>query len=164
MASQKFIPPVKESGVEPPQCPLEKGVTGSSVKSKSLKKAGIDIAAFGKGWPGGTLSDREMVELYSRSRINLGFSGIGSSRRLCHLKGRDFEVPMSGGLYLTQDHPELELVYKVGGRFKLAALIQKRLSELLEGARPLVEREPGMTNIEIVSSPRTTRNVTCSPP
>ena len=30
------------------------------------------------------------------------------------LKGRDFEVPMSGGLYLTQHNPELALVYKVG--------------------------------------------------
>ncbi len=43
-----------------------------------------------------------------------------------------------------------ELVYKVGGRFKLVALIQKRLNELLEGARPLVERKAGMTNIEVV--------------
>lgn len=43
-----------------------------------------------------------------------------------------------------------ELVYKVGGRFKLAALIQKRWGELLEGARPLVERKPGMTAIELV--------------
>ena len=30
------------------------------------------------------------------------------------LKGRDFEVPMSGGLYLTQDNPELRLVFDVG--------------------------------------------------
>ena len=43
-----------------------------------------------------------------------------------------------------------DLVYKVGGRFKLAALIQKRWAELLEGARPLVERRPGMTDIEVV--------------
>lgn len=43
-----------------------------------------------------------------------------------------------------------ELVYKVGGRFKLAALIQKRWGELLEGARPLVERKAGMTDIEVV--------------
>ncbi len=43
-----------------------------------------------------------------------------------------------------------ELVYKVGGRFKLAALIQKRWAELLEGSRPLVERKPGMTDIEVV--------------
>ncbi len=43
-----------------------------------------------------------------------------------------------------------ELVYNVGGRFKLAALIQKRLVEMVEGARPLVERKPGMTDIEVV--------------
>jgi len=43
-----------------------------------------------------------------------------------------------------------ELVYNVGGRFKLAALIQKRWQEMLEGARPLVDRKPGMTDIELV--------------
>ena len=43
-----------------------------------------------------------------------------------------------------------EIVRKVGGKFKLTALIQKRLVELLQGARPLIEREKGMTNIEVV--------------
>ena len=43
-----------------------------------------------------------------------------------------------------------QLVYAVGGRFKLTALIQKRMTELLEGARPLVERKAGMTNMEVV--------------
>ena len=32
-----------------------------------------------------------------------------------------------------------EIVNKVGGRFKLTALIQKRMLELMDGARPLVE-------------------------
>ncbi len=42
-----------------------------------------------------------------------------------------------------------DLVNKVGGRFKLASLIQKRMRELMFGARPLVE--PGkMTPAEIV--------------
>ena len=43
-----------------------------------------------------------------------------------------------------------ELVHKVGGRFKLTALIQKRLVELMQGARPLVERKRGMTDMEVV--------------
>ena len=43
-----------------------------------------------------------------------------------------------------------QLVYNVGGRFKLAALIQKRWQEMLEGARPLVDRKPGMTDIELI--------------
>jgi DNA-directed RNA polymerase subunit omega len=42
-----------------------------------------------------------------------------------------------------------EIVNKVGGRFKLTALIQKRLLELMDGARPLVERE-NMTDMEVV--------------
>jgi DNA-directed RNA polymerase subunit omega len=42
-----------------------------------------------------------------------------------------------------------EIVNKVGGRFKLTALIQKRMLELMDGARPLVERE-NMTDLEVV--------------
>jgi len=43
-----------------------------------------------------------------------------------------------------------EIVNKVGGRFKLTALIQKRMIELMEGARPLVERDPHWTDLETV--------------
>ncbi len=41
------------------------------------------------------------------------------------------------------------IVNKVGGRFKLTALIQRRLGQLMEGHRPLVERN-GRTDLEIV--------------
>ena len=43
-----------------------------------------------------------------------------------------------------------EIVNKVGGRFKLTALVQKRLSELLQGSRPLIENTEGKTMLEIV--------------
>lgn len=79
-----------------------------------LAPAGVEVACFGPRWPAGPLSDEELVRLYSRSRINLGFGGVASSRRLTCLKGRDFEVPMSGGLYLTQHNPELEQVFDIG--------------------------------------------------
>ena len=43
-----------------------------------------------------------------------------------------------------------EIVTKLGGRFKLTALIQRRLRELvIDGARPLVERH-GRTDLEVV--------------
>lgn len=43
-----------------------------------------------------------------------------------------------------------EIVDKIGGRFKLCALIQRRLKEIVVGqARPLVERE-GRTDLELV--------------
>jgi len=42
------------------------------------------------------------------------------------------------------------LVNKVGGRFKLASLVQKRMGELLQGSRPLIENTGNMTLMEIV--------------
>lgn len=39
---------------------------------------------------------------------------------------------------------------KVGGAFKVSALIQKRMVELMEGSRPLIENTEGMTMMEIV--------------
>lgn len=41
-----------------------------------------------------------------------------------------------------------EIVNKVGGRFRLCALIQRRLVELMDGARPLVERN-GRSDLEL---------------
>ncbi len=43
-----------------------------------------------------------------------------------------------------------EIVNKIGGRFRLTALVQKRLGELLQGARPLIEDAQGKTMLEIV--------------
>jgi len=79
-----------------------------------LRSLGIPVEAYGSGWPNGPLPLEEMVRLYSRSRINLGFAGIAGHRDAFCLKGRDFEIPMSGGLYLTEHHPELERVYDIG--------------------------------------------------
>ena len=42
------------------------------------------------------------------------------------------------------------LVKKVGGKFRLTSLIQKRLRELMEGSRPLIEDTEGLTQLEIV--------------
>ena len=42
-----------------------------------------------------------------------------------------------------------DLIDKLGGRFKLTVLIQRRWLELLQGARPMVEAED-MTEMEIV--------------
>jgi spore maturation protein CgeB len=80
----------------------------------ALRDAGIRVEAFGPGWPSGPLSTEEMVRTYSRSRINLGFGGVAGHRETYCLKGRDFEVPMSGGLYLTEEHEELSPFFEVG--------------------------------------------------
>lgn len=42
-----------------------------------------------------------------------------------------------------------EIINRVGGRFRLTALIQKRWLDLLQGSRPLVD-PAGKTEMEIV--------------
>ena len=51
---------------------------------------------------------------------------------------------------MIEELKSTDLVNKVGGRFKLTALIQKRLAELISGSRPLIEDTEGKTNLEIV--------------
>jgi DNA-directed RNA polymerase subunit omega len=51
---------------------------------------------------------------------------------------------------MVEELKSTNLINKVGGRFKLTALIQKRLDELVQGARPLIEDAEGKTMLEIV--------------
>jgi DNA-directed RNA polymerase subunit omega len=51
---------------------------------------------------------------------------------------------------MIEDLKSTDIINKVGGKYKLTALIQKRLAELMEGARPLIEDTKGKTQLEIV--------------
>jgi DNA-directed RNA polymerase subunit omega len=51
---------------------------------------------------------------------------------------------------MIEELKSTDLVKKIGGRFKLTALIQKRLTELMQGSRPLIEDTEGKTQLEIV--------------
>lgn len=99
-----------------------------------LESHGIHIETYGFGWPNGPLTGEDMVRMYSKSRINLGFGGvIGLSNTYC-LKGRDFEIPMSGGLYLTEYHPELESFYDIGSEI----VTYRNFGDLVEKIRFLL--------------------------
>ena len=59
------------------------------------------------------LSDDELIALYSRTRINLGFSTCGNTHqdgpgaRIVQIRLRDFEIPMAGGFYMVEHLDEL---------------------------------------------------------
>lgn len=114
----------------------------------SMIAAGLDICAYGPGWirqpmqflwrlPGGyrltrkfhqltnygrhfgpELDDDEYVQMYSRARIALGFSqvgsGTGSSAGIRQVRLRDFEAPMCGAFYLAEQFEELADFYEPG--------------------------------------------------
>jgi spore maturation protein CgeB len=74
----------------------------------------VDTSAFG----GPRLLQTDLVKNFSQSRISLGFATAGNSHlsntRLTHLRLREFEAPMSGALYLTEDQPELAEYFEPG--------------------------------------------------
>jgi spore maturation protein CgeB len=111
---------------------------------KWLRGQGIDVRVWGPRWEhhvqpqsrnllrpwlqrrtglpreavGGVLSDGALTEMYSRSKINLGFSTCGDTdragERIVQIRLRDFEVPMSGGFYLVEHIEELGEFFEIG--------------------------------------------------
>ena len=66
---------------------------------------------------GHILSDEEMIKMYSRSKINLGFSSCGNTHlknKILQVRLRDFEIPMSSGFYMTEYIEELEEFFEIG--------------------------------------------------
>ena len=51
---------------------------------------------------------------------------------------------------MIEELKSTDIINKVGGKYRLTALIQKRLEELMDGARPLIEDAKGKTQLEIV--------------
>ena len=75
----------------------------------------MNIQTFGEGWNTHVLTANKMVETLCRSQINLGMGGIGYSEWLTNVKGRDFEIPCTGGgMYLTSYNADLALHFDIG--------------------------------------------------
>lgn len=108
-----------------------------------LWKRGVPVHVWGPGWRdaqekkqpawkrllgdkshipdhavGAPLSDDEMVALYSRSKISLGFSSCGethrSRERILQIRLRDFEGPMCGAFYTMEDMEEMYAFFEPG--------------------------------------------------
>lgn len=89
---------------------------------------------------GGILTDEAMVCLSSQSRISLNFSEVkdeltGEIKR--HIRLRDFEIPMSGGLMMTGYQEELNLYYEIDNEI----LCYDTPEELLDKCRYYLKHE-----------------------
>ncbi len=102
-----------------------------------LKKSGIDVAVFGRGWNGNNnwISTEEMVDVFNSSKINLNLSNSISydAAYLLHssyrpravkdilmnkktkeqVKGRHYEINACGGFQLSYFIPGLNFVYEI---------------------------------------------------
>lgn len=97
-----------------------------------IRASGHDVECWGHGWPGGRLSQDQMLRVFSTSRVNLNLSNsseppntlrVRVGRMLGRgvkgpkppqIKGRNFEVPGCGGFLLTERVPHLERYFELG--------------------------------------------------
>jgi spore maturation protein CgeB len=84
---------------------------------RALRDAGIDVKVSGPGWGRDITRAKgdELVNVFRRSKINLGLGAVLHSMNITNVKGRDFEVPCTGGgVYLTQYNSDLAEHFHIG--------------------------------------------------
>jgi len=99
---------------------------------EKLQKKGIKVVCYGSGWTNGVISEEKMKEEIRNAPITLGFANVGYTRSITTIKGRDFEVPLFGGLYLTQYSKGLELIYEPGLEVMTFNSFQNCLSQIVK--------------------------------
>lgn len=96
---------------EPPGQRFQPGAQQSIDRGKvAASLSGVDAELYRRAGP--SLSDEELIAMYSRSRISLGFSTVAQvpkdgSPPIKQVRLRDFEAPMSGAFYLCEYLDEL---------------------------------------------------------
>lgn len=98
-----------------------------------FKKAGLNVTAFGHGWPQGILSIEEMKNVFQSSKINLNLSNsinydirflthhwkniayvLKGAKNNSQIKARNFEIPFFGGFQVSDYVPGLERYLDIG--------------------------------------------------
>jgi spore maturation protein CgeB len=80
---------------------------------ESLGGRGINVEAFGRGWPHGRVSVEEMVRIFNQSKINLCFTKSDGINTRPQLKDRIFHVCMCGGFLLCEYLPGIEEHFEI---------------------------------------------------
>lgn len=82
----------------------------------ALRKKGINVAVFGRGWgklAGHAPSQAEFIRICNQSRIGLNIQCPSVGERL-QLKGKDFMIPGCGSLLITNHSDEINKYFIVG--------------------------------------------------
>jgi spore maturation protein CgeB len=124
---------------------------------RQVRKAGINVAVWGSGWPAGRITQEAMIDVFNQSRIVLTLSNslnwdlrffLRSPRcalmdlRYCkknkeQLKGRHFEVNGCGACQISYYMEDLERCYDIGNEI----LIFMDIDDLIEKIQYFLKHE-----------------------
>jgi len=153
---------------------------------------GVHVDCWGRGWSNGRVSHGRMLEIFSRSKVNLNFTESSISfgwkpvakivlkrradntillnslreirdtvstmlrRQRPQIKGRNFEIPGTGGFLLTGNAEQLEEYYASGKEIE----VFRDLDELVDKARFYLTHEEERERIRRAGYERTLREHT----
>lgn len=81
---------------------------------EQLATDGISISTFGKGWDAGFVTNEEMLQIYSNSKINICFTKSYGVNTRNQLKKKIFDITMCGGFLLCEYVDGIEKFYEIG--------------------------------------------------
>jgi len=76
-----------------------------------LRNKGISVKAYGKGWEDGYLESSKANIFFNECKVVLGIATVGHCRDFFTQKLRDFDVPLSGSVYITNNNRDLLSLY-----------------------------------------------------
>jgi spore maturation protein CgeB len=146
-------------------------LAGTSLTAEARRRASAQLAehdfrrSIGSRFPGNVhapVSDDELVALYSRSQVSLGFlevyDGHDPTREVSrHLHLRDFEAPMSGALYCTGYMEELAEMFEPDKE----VIVYKNQYELLDKVKFYLNHSTESEQIRRAGRERALRDHTC---
>lgn len=141
----------------------------------TLRRAGVDVKAWGYGWEAGRLTLDEMREVFSTSKVNLNLTDASAPsirtgwrtrfsesliRKKQHppgqIKGRNFEVPGCSGFMLTDMAEDLDQFYKPNKEIG----VFRGVDDLIQKTRYYLEHEDERETIAKAGYQRTLREHT----
>jgi len=120
------------------------GMLQPAASQAAAAEADIDARLLQRA--GGSLSDDELIAMYSRSRISLGFSAVAQRPKpgqepIRQVRLRDFEAPMSGAFYLTEHFDELTEFFEPGKEIETFRSADELIAKTLYYLRRPAKRE-----------------------
>lgn len=133
---------------------------------KRAARRGLEIEAFGGGWPAGRISTEEMIRLFAESRVNLNLTNAsndpriprvirGMARRIYppvlhwfgrgleQIKGRNFEIPGCGGFQLSGRADDIETYFEPDREIALF----DSTDGMIDSAKRWLADEPGRARV-----------------
>jgi hypothetical protein len=122
-----------------------------------LVENGITVQRYGRNSPSGPLSESEMIEIFSRSKINLNFTKFGGEKefyndeplnfRVRQIKGRVVELGLCKAFCLTEASPAIEKLFDVGAELDVFSTAEQLLEKVRFYLEHKVKREDLASNL-----------------